>query len=110
MDISVVDDAALLVGIVPANATFINANEVAHRDAQIAPLLGVNSTVLADKVKLGAPAQPLETSSGWLIGPGRGVALRDMEGDEISGTASISGNLVEKDKIATQMAAALPAD
>jgi uncharacterized protein GlcG (DUF336 family) len=68
MSISVVDDAAHLVGFARMDGTFIGAIDVAHRKAQSAALFKINSAVLGENFKPGAPAQSLENSNGGLIG------------------------------------------
>jgi uncharacterized protein GlcG (DUF336 family) len=98
------DDAAYLAGFARMDGTF-GAIDVAHRKAQTAALFKVNSAVLGENFKPGAPAQSLENSNGGLMGFGGGVVLRDAEGDMI-GAVGISGGSVEEDEIVAQATAA----
>jgi uncharacterized protein GlcG (DUF336 family) len=104
MSISVVDDAAHLVGFARMDGTFIGATDVAHRKARTAALFTVDSAVLGQHFRPGSPAYSLENSNDGLIGFGGGVVLRDSDGEPI-GAVGVSGGSVEEDEIVAQAAA-----
>jgi uncharacterized protein GlcG (DUF336 family) len=105
VSISVVDDAAHLVAFSRMDGTFLGAIDVAHRKARTAALFNVDSAVLGEFLRPGAPAYSLENSNGGLIGFGGGVVLRDADG-RIIGAVGVSGASVDEDEAIAQAAAA----
>lgn len=109
VSVSVVDAWAYPVAFARMDGTFIGANDVAQRKARTAALFRVNSAVLGEHLRPGAPAYTLENSNGGLIGFGGGVVVRNREGSVI-GAIGISGASVDEDEAIAQAAlAAIPA-
>jgi uncharacterized protein GlcG (DUF336 family) len=105
MSISVVDDGAHLVAFCRMDGTFAGAIDVAHRKARTAALFRVDSSIVGESFRLGAPAYSLENSNGGLMGFGGGVVLRDPHGDAI-GAVGVSGGSTAEDELVAQAAAA----
>ena len=106
MNVAIVDAGGHLKAFLGMDDAVLGSIDVAIRKARTAVLFQVNSEVVWEYCKPGAPAPGLELSNDGLAPFAGGIPLRNSKG-RITGALGVSGGSVEQDfEIAKAAAAA----
>lgn len=107
VNIAVLDDGGHLKAFLRMDGAVLGSIDIALKKARTAVLFGLNTEVVFEYCKPGAPAYGLENTNGGLAVFAGGIPLKTARG-ELVGAVGVSGGAVPQDfSIAEAAAAAL---